>query len=245
MLSEKRKWVFTFYELIKTAAIVTAVAYLFFDSVFGLVITLPYAVYAILKIKEKYQEHLRERYVLQFRDLLSCILTALETGYSMERAIESAYSDMILMHGKDAVMVRELAQINRRLELGQTIEEAVSELAERTEVQEILNFSDILSVAKRSGGDIIRLTRAANRDMYEKLETQREIDSIISANRSECAVMRLMPLGILLYFRVFSRDFLTPLYETGSGRIAMLFVALIYFILWEYSGKIVERAGDY
>lgn len=245
MLNENRKWIFVCSELVKIILIALTVAYLFFDSLIGVVVTLPYLIYAIHKIKYKYHEYLKKRYVIQFRDFLSCAMTALEAGYSFERAIDSSYTDMALMHGKDAVMVKELAQIKRRLELGQTIEEVIGELAERTEITEILDFSDTFGVAKRSGGDILRLTRAANRDLYEKLETKREIDSIISANRSECTVMRFMPLGILLYFRVFSMEFLTPLYCTVAGRVVMILVAGIYFILWEYSGKIVESAGEY
>ena len=244
MLNEKKRWLFICFELLKIAGLITTVAYLFFDSVLGILITLPYVAYAVSRINVKYKKYLRKRYVVQFRDLLSCMLTSLETGYSMERAIMASKMDMMLMHGKDAVMVQELEQIKRRLELGQTVEEAVCELGERTKVTEILDYADILSVAKRSGGDIIRLTRAASRSIYEKLETQREIDGIISANRSECSIMRVMPLGIMLYFRVFSFEFLSPLYETGAGRAAMLVVAVIYFILWEYSGKIVESAGD-
>ena len=238
MLNENRKWIFVCSELVKIILIALTVAYLFFDSLIGVVVTLPYLIYAIHKIKDKYHDYLKKRYVIQFRDFLSCVMTALE-------AIDSSYTDMALMHGKDAVMVKELAQIKRRLELGQTIEEVIGELAERTEITEILDFSDTFGVAKRSGGDILRLTRAANRDLYEKLETKREIESIISANRSECTVMRFMPLGILLYFRVFSMEFLTPLYCTVAGRVVMILVAGIYFILWEYSGKIVESAGEY
>ena len=81
--------------------------------------------------------------------------------------------------------------------------------------------------------------------MYEKIELEREIESIISANRTECLIMRLMPLGIILYFRLFSPSFLEPLYETSLGRMAMIVLAAVYFFMSEYVKRIVDKAGGY
>lgn len=234
---------FVLWELAKIVVLMITSAYLFFNSRLGLVIVAPYGVFKILKIKGLCHERMKKKFFFQFKDALGCLRTALEAGYSMEKAVSSARNDMEIMFGADACMTRELFQMEKKLQLGQTIEGVVEEFAMKTDVREIISFSDTLTAAKRSGGNIINLIREAGRNLYEKIELQREIDSIISANRTECMVMQIMPLGILFYFRVFSPSFLQPLYETFAGRLCMLIVAAIYFVMSEYSQRIVDKVG--
>lgn len=244
MHSEKiRNALFVIGEVVKILIIVPILAYLFFNSRLGLIVIMPYGIFLAWQIKAKYKSYMKNKYLFQFKDALSCLLTALEAGYSIERATVSAKRDMKIMYGEDSCMAIELEQMERKLSLGQSIEAVFEEFAEKTGVKEIISFSDMFSVAKRSGGDIIGLIRAAVRDIYEKMETQREIESIISANRTECLIMKIMPPAIILYFKMFSSVFLEPLYETAIGRVAMLVLAGVYFIMCEYSRIIVEKAG--
>lgn len=242
------KWISIWFvcgEILKIICIVTACTFLFFDSFLGMVIILPYGIYLAVNIKDSYRKFIKKRYIFQFKDTLSCLLTALEAGYSAEQAIGSVRNDIQMIYGREACMTVELEQMERKLELGQNVESVMAEFAEKTDIREIRNFADIFTVAKRSGGDIISLVRAAGRDMYEKIELEREIESIISANRTECLIMRLMPLGIILYFRLFSPSFLEPLYETSLGRMAMIVLAAVYFFMSEYVKRIVDKAGGY
>lgn len=231
------------FELFKVLFLILLSAYLFFDSAWGIVLILPYGAYLIYKIKGKYKEYLKIKYVLRFRDTLSCIQSALEAGYSVEKAMISAKKDMQIMYGSGAYMVTELEQMERKLELGRNIETVIEEFAYQTEVPEIINFSEIFTAAKRSGGDIISLVRAAVRLLCEKLEMRREVEGIISANRTECLIMKGMPPAILLYFRIFSPAFLEPLYETAVGRGAMIVLAGIYFLMSEYADILVSKVG--
>lgn len=242
------KWISVWFicgELLKIILMMIVGAILFFDSVLGVVIILPYGIYLSVRISNKYRKFTRKRYVFQFKDTLSCLLTALEAGYSIEQAIVNVRKDIQMIYGRDACMTVELQQMERKLELGQNVESIMAEFADKTEIKEIQTFADIFVVAKRSGGDVISLVRAAGRVMYEKIELEREIESIISANRTECLIMRLMPLGIILYFRFFSPSFLQPLYETSLGRAFMIVLAAVYFLMSEYVKRIVDKAGGY
>lgn len=245
---KSEKWIsigFICGEVLKILIMTVACAYLFFDDLLGIIIIFPYSLYLLIKIKDGYKSFIKKRYVFQFKDTLGCLLTSLEAGYGIEQAVTAARGDLRLIHGADSCMTKELEQMERKLMLGQSIEEVIGEFAERIDVGEIRNFADIFAVAKRSGGDIIALVRAAERDLYEKIELEREIEEIISANRMECLIMKVMPLGIILYFRVFSPSFLSPLYGTAIGKIIMIGLAAVYFGVSEYTKKIVDKAGGY
>ncbi len=235
---------FIIFEALKVLLLIPALAWLFFDEPVGTVIILPYGIYLLLKIKGKHRRFMREKYLFQFKDALGCLLTALEAGYSIEKAVVSAKQDIGTMYGSDACMFSELQLMERKLSLGQNVESVIEEFAIKTEVPEIIGFSDIFSAAKRSGGNLIGLMRSAVKDIYEKTETRREIESIISANRTECLIMQLMPPAILLYFKAFSPGFLDPLYATALGRLAMVVLAAVYFFMCEYGKRITEKVSD-
>ena len=230
-------------ECMKTLALLLACAWLFFNSVAGLIILTPYAVFSVYRISRKNGVRMRERLIIQFKDTLSCLQTSLEAGESVEMAISSARKDMEIMHGDDSIMVQELVTMERRLGLSENIEEIFMDFAEKTSVREIENFADVFLVAKRSGGDIISLIKDANRNLYDKIELKREVDSVIAATVTECMVMKLMPVMILLYLRLFSGDFMSPLYATAFGRAAMIVVCILYFAFCEYIERLTAAAG--
>ncbi|MGN0166313.1 MAG: type II secretion system F family protein [Lachnospiraceae bacterium] len=238
------KWIsrwFVFCEVVKIVLFLFICSYLFFDALMGILLVLPYGIFLLFCIPGHYREHSRKRYLLQYRDMLSCMLTALEAGSSPESAIRSIRKDISMIYGKGSFMETELEQISRKLDLGKSLEDALNELVVKTQIREIMNFVDIFTVAKRSGGDIIGLVRAANREVYEKIETDREIESIISANRMECMIMKFMPLAIILYFHLVSPSFLSPLYDTSAGKLVMILLACAYFVLSEYVKHVVAQ----
>lgn len=226
--------------ILKNLLIILASAFLFFDSVLGVIILFPYVIYLFFKFRKKYRKKAGEVMVIQFRDTLGCMQTAMEAGETIEKSITLAKKDMEVMYGKGAAMVLSLEKMERRLDLSENIEDIIEDFANETDVKEIINFSDVFSVAKRSGGNILQLIRAATSDMYEKIEMKREIDGIIAANRNECMIMRLMPLGILAYFKLFSSSFISFLYDNSLGKLIMIAVAVLYFGLSEYGENIID-----
>ena len=231
-------------EALKSFFLYMLAAFLFFNSFLGLILMSPYVLFSVYRIARKAGERQRRLLISNFKDMLSCLLTALEAGYSVEKAMSSVRNDMSVMHGEKCFMVKELVKMEARLGIGENIEDIFRDFADRTRVKEIEYFADVFSVAKRSGGDIISLIRAANRDLYEKLVLRREIESIISSVVTQSTIMKLMPLLILLYMRLFSGSFLNPLYHTAMGRLAMMVVAILYFALAEYIERLTASAGN-
>ncbi len=231
-------------EAIKSLLLLIMAAFLFFNSFWGLIILSPYVLFSVYRIARKAGERQRRLLIRYFKDMLSCLLTALEAGNSVETAIEPVKNDMTVMHGEKCYMVKELTAITARLNIGENIEDIFRDFAAKTRIKEIEYFADVFSVAKRSGGDIISLIRAANKDLYEKLELRRETWSIISSVVTQSTIMKLMPLLILLYMRLFSGNFLDPLYRTAIGKLCMMAVAFLYFALVDYIERLTASAGS-
>jgi len=234
---------FVLKEIAKSCAVIALSSYLFFDSFFGVIPLLPYGVYSIYKISRKAGERQRQILITQFKDVLGALRSALEAGISFEQAIPVAREDIVVLYGPKSFMAKELSKMEAGLRLGKNVEEVVLDFAGETKVAEIENFADLFCAAKRTGGNIIKLTRAASRDLYEKVELKREIEGVIQSMVTESNVMKLMPLVILTYMRLCAGEFMKVLFVTALGKVTMCIIAVLYFVMVEYAERLVASAG--
>lgn len=190
---------------------------------------------------ERREERKRQQYeiTLQFREGLHGLAAALGAGYSMENAIEEARKDLVLLYGEGSLLADEFCRMEKQLELNQTMEKVLLDFAGRWETEDICHFVRIFQTAKRTGGDLIAITRLAAEKISEKMEVKREIYTMIAGKRMEGRIMNMIPLGMILYFWLASPGFLDCLYE-GTGRGIMTGLLCIYLAAYCWSNKISD-----
>ena len=121
----------------------------------------------------------------------------------------------------------------RRLANGIVVEEAFGEFARQSGLEDAEGFAETLSTTKRMGGDVLQMLRSTVSVIATRLEVKREIRTITAQKRMEGNVMKLVPPGIMLYFRSFSPSFLEPLYQGMGGNLLMSLVLVGYvFLIW-------------
>ena len=229
-----------FVVALKSVIIALVLGYLFFGHVvFGIFLFLPLLIFA-LRVKRKKSIEMRcEKIKWEFRDALCSMAASMEAGYSVEGSLMQAEKDMILMHGEDALIVDELRYMLRRLHNGGNIEEAFADFAERSGNDDAKIFSEVFTVAKRSGGELLKVINSITGVMQEKLEANREIALLIASKRYEICIMKYMPPAIIAYLRITSSEFIEPLYQ-GNGRVFMLIILPVWFLLIYISEKIMN-----
>lgn len=65
-------------------------------------------------------------------------------------------------------------------------------------------------------------------NISEKMEIQREIQTMIAGKKMEANCMTAIPLFIILYLQICSPGFLDPLYEGFFGRLFMTGSLFVY-----------------
>ena len=63
--------------------------------------------------------------------------------------------------------------------------------------------------------------KRSSKKIRQNVQVQEEIQMMLAARKLEQKIMSIMPLGILLYVRIGSSEYLEPLYHTVPGRIVM------------------------
>lgn len=95
--------------------------------------------------------------------------------------------------------------------------------------RKIDSFAQVLTYAKRNGGNLVDIIRNTTDTISDKIEVKREISAITSAKKLEQNIMNLVPIGIILYMRLTSVEMFSKLYGNAVGILIMTICLVIYF----------------
>ena len=213
---------------------------LFYSRVWMMAVLLPLGITYYNRLIKQVEDKGKRRFERQFQDALQSLEAQLNVGYSMENAIKEVQRDLQIMYDKKTLIVREFTYMARQLNLNVTAEIAWKDFAARIALPEVDTFVTVFSLAKRSGGDSIMIIKNAVRQLGDKAEVKREIDTVIAAKKLEFRVMSMIPFGIIAYMRLTFPEFMSGLYGNLPGVIFMSICLAAYIAAWNLGCKIVE-----
>jgi len=218
----------------------TVVGYLFYNSYIAVIIMLPLLILFYKMKKSELAGRERHKLNLQFRDGILSVSASLQAGYSIENGFELALEELSKLYDKKQPIIGEFQKITMQLRLNVTIEELLSDLAKRSGVEDIESFAEVFSIAKRTGGDFIKIIQKSSSNLSEKIETQEEVELSIAGKQMEQKIMSMVPFGIIIYVRLTSPEFLSVLYGNVLGITVMTICLLIYGFSYWSGKKIVD-----
>lgn len=233
----KREWA---QQVAISAIMCLTTAYLFYSNLVFSLLLIPFIPLYLINLKKKLIAQRRWQLNLEFKDGLLSLSSALNAGYSLENAFKQALTDLKLMYSKDSLIVIEFENIVHRIQMNLTVESIIEDLGSRSGVEDIINFAEVLKTAKRTGGDLIHIIRTTTKIINDKLEVKREIITLITAKKLEANIMNIVPFGIVLYLKLFSSEFLIPLYHNLFGSLFMTIVLICIYVVSQISSKIMD-----
>ena len=209
-------------------AVAAAIAWLFYRSWYGMVLVIPVNYLIVSYYKNKKRDERAKKLMIEFRDAIQAVAAALLAGYSIEHAWKEAEREIMDLYGKEAMITKELIQMNAEIKLNRNVEEILHDLAVRSGVEEIQSFAEIFGFAKRSGGDFPQIIRTTAARISAKIEVEREVDTVIAGKKLEGKIMSVMPFFILAYLNLASGEFIDPLYGNLAGVLVMSAALLVF-----------------
>lgn len=178
---------------------------------------------------------------LQFKDMLYSLSSAVGAGNSVEKALSVCLDDMRQQYNDpNAFIIKELELMVNRIGMNRTIEEVLNDFAERSHLEDIQTFANIFEIAKRTGGNLIEIIRNTTQIIADKIETQTEIETMISGQQVEQKVLTVLPIGLVFFMTKTSGDFMEPIFTTFIGRVVATFALVIILIGTLWSKKIAD-----
>lgn len=226
--------------ILESIAISVLISKLFFDSFWGMTASPAILLIMWKKTIEQKLEERNKKVAMEFQTMLKNVSSSLLAGFSLENAFVEAEKELKQMYGEKSYMFLELQNINKKVGMNIPLEEPLEDLAERTGMEDIYNFIDILSFAKRAGGNFVEIIDNTINKMWAKYETAREIDVAISAKKLEQKVMSVIPVVLLAYMKLTSAEYMSVLYGNVAGVLFMTVCLLAYGGAIYMAGKILQ-----
>lgn len=236
----KGRWKERWKDILIGMGIVVALSYFFYRSLWSVPFLMPVYILYQREAAKAYAQKCRKETAIQFKDAILAVSVNQKAGYSVENSFKQAYEDMVLLYGRESMICRELYTMISGMSNNMVLEKMMYDFGQRSGVEEIIEFAQVFAEAKRNGGNLTEIIERSASIIAERVETEKEIQTLISARKMEQRIMNVVPFGILLYIGVSSKGFFDVLYHNPVGVIIMTACLIVYIAAVFLSRKIVS-----
>lgn len=203
-------------------------AYTFYRSWLMFGVFLPMACFCPLYERRKKKRQRQLMLASQFKEGMAVLASALSAGYSVENALVVSEQELTLLYGQDGLITREFAGMAQQIRMNRPVEQLLMDLTERSGLEDIKNFSEVFSAAKRSGGDLSSIMRHTADIIRDKIQVKEEIATLTASKKFEQKIMNMIPFFIVFFVDSASPGFFSQMYGTGLGRLIMTACLMAY-----------------
>lgn len=226
--------------VVKCIAVTGAFAYLFYHSWYGFLALPAVLVFGFRKEKKEQNKRRKERLSLQFKDTILAVSASIQAGYSIENAFLEAEGEIRTLYGGNSEMAGELALLRQGLFNRVPLEQMLQNLGARSHVEEIRDFTECFTAAKRLGGNLKEIIARTAELTGQRMEVEREIQTMLAAKKYEQKVMNLIPFLLFGYMQLSSPGFFDVLYHNAAGICIMTLCLVLYLAALFLSEKIMN-----
>lgn len=173
-------------------------------------------------------EKRKEKLAQEFKSLIEAVSANLQAGSSVENAFLRGEKDLLLLYEEKADIIKEIRNLKYLMENNVMLEEILLDFGRRSGMADIRSFAEVFSSGKRSGGDFREIIRSCVNLLSQKMDTEREIRTLLHAKALEQKVMCVVPFAVMGYVQMTSPDYFTPLYHNPAGIITMTLCLSVY-----------------
>ena len=171
----------------------------------------------------------------QFRDFLEAFNTSIGAGKNVVDSFHAVYDDMRIQFEEDAFIVKELEVILSGMANNLDVEDLMEDLGNRSGNDDIVSFANVFRISYRKGGNLKDTINTTHSILSDKMEIKEEIETMVSASKTEQTVMIFMPIGLIGIMKSMSPDFAAN-FATPAG-IASTTIAIGLFIVSYFVGR--------
>lgn len=213
---------------------------LFYDSVVPAFISL-----LLIKIYFKFlRDHLinkqKEELLSQFKEWLFSINSSLMSGYALENAIYESLNELETLFGKKSYIYQEVYLMTNKIKLNYSLDNILEDFAIRSGLYDVNTFSQVITLVKKNGGDMILVIKNASENIGEEISLKNQINTIVSSSKYELYIMAIFPLVIIVYIDFTQPGFFEPLYHNIFGICVMTVCLGVYFASLVLANKILK-----
>ncbi|MCR5438364.1 MAG: type II secretion system F family protein [Selenomonas sp.] len=170
----------------------------------------------------------------QLGDMLTMVANALRAGFSFMQAFELIAREM------DAPIGREVQKVVNEVNVGVTLEAALENMQKRVESPDFELVVTAVLIQRQVGGNLAQILDTISGTIQERVRMRREVMALTAQGRMSGIVLALLPVALGVFLTTVSPDYMRPLFEETTGRIAIAVAVVMEIIGFLVIRKIVD-----
>ncbi|MFE5858068.1 MULTISPECIES: type II secretion system F family protein [unclassified Streptomyces] len=165
-----------------------------------------------------------EAFIGQLPEFTRVLANATQAGLALRTALAMAAEEL------DEPAGHELGIVADQLAVGQSLDDALGELADRLPSRELMVLVTTLILANRAGGQVVTSLRNLTESLEERKETRREVTTVLSQIKVTAIAVPLLGLGFLLMINSMTPGALDKMTSSVTGQAATLLAVGLYVL---------------
>ncbi|MYS19848.1 tight adherence protein B [Streptomyces sp. DvalAA-14] len=165
-----------------------------------------------------------ERFIAQLPDLARILANATQAGLALRTAVGMAADEL------EAPAGEELRQVADAMAMGNSVEDALSELQQRLPSRELIVLVSTLVLSSRAGGSVVESLRNLTVTLEERKETRREVRTQMAQVTVTAYAVPVIGIGSLLLLDRIMPGSLGAMTGSTIGRICVLVALGMYVV---------------
>ena len=224
----------------KGVAVCGVLAFTFYRSLRIFLWMLPFSLAGPVLERRRRLEKRKKELAAQFKESMMIVASSLSAGFSIENALASSVRELSVLYGKEGMIVREFAFMVQQVGTNRSVEQVLEDFARRSGLEDVKNFAEVFSVAKRSSGNVGGIMRHTAEVIRDKMQVREEILTMTASRQFEQRIMNMIPFFIVFYVESASPGFFDQMYGTNMGRILMSGCLVVYLVSYVLAKKILD-----
>lgn len=165
-----------------------------------------------------------ERFINQLPELSRILANATQAGLALRTSLAMAAEELENPAGE------ELARVARRLAVGESLDDALSELTDRLPSRELAVLVSTLVLSNRAGGTVVSSLRNLTETLEERKETRREVKTQLSQVTVTAYAVPIFGLGAMLLMNAVMPGALDRMTGAFLGQVAVVVSIALYTV---------------
>ncbi|RBP65996.1 tight adherence protein B [Alkalibaculum bacchi] len=164
----------------------------------------------------------------QLPEALNIIANGLRAGFSFTQAMAVVTTEL------EGPLSDEFRKVLRDNSYGKPLEEALKEMSDRTDDEDLDMFITALIIQRQVGGNLANILDTISHTIRERVQIKGEVKSLTAQGRMSGIVVSVLPIALALGLSVISPGYLDSLFTTTIGKIMIfggVFLELIGIIV--------------
>ena len=181
-----------------------------------------------------YWESHCNKVVDQMVEGLIIMCNSLKVGLGLTQAMER------VIGGYPGPLAREFRLILNKVQLGQAVEEALTEMGDRINRPDIDMLVSAINILKETGGNLAETFYVMADTLRERQKMDKKIKALTAQGRMQAKILSAVPFFLIGIFLIIDRDYIAPLIFTPLGWVLLSIVCMLVGVGFIFMKKIVD-----